>query len=89
MASEVIGFGLIGAGNLATAGACMDDMFGATPDRAAAISAQVRRNAAHQQAHERLHSGVLQQLHSSTACRVCPTGASTVHQCCSVFACGS
>jgi hypothetical protein len=40
VASECIGFGLLGAGNLATTNAAMDDMFGATPERAATISAR-------------------------------------------------
>lgn len=40
VASECIGFGVLGAGNLATTNAAMDDMFGATPERAAKISAR-------------------------------------------------
>lgn len=40
VASECIGFGLLGAGNLATTNAAMDDMFGAMPERAATISAR-------------------------------------------------
>ena len=40
VASECIGFGVLGAGNLATVGAAMDDIFSSDPDRAAAVSAR-------------------------------------------------